>query len=338
MSRNDAPPELSALADARAAARRERDWPTADALKAQIEAAGWRVIDTGSFYDLERAAAPDLETGGIVRYGSSGSVPSRLAEAPVGVATVVLVATDQADELVRAVGSIADHAPDGTRIVLVVNGAPEAVDAVAASLEAADPGSPGIVTEVVRTSTGLGRAAALNAGIRRATTPLVLLLDPSVELAGDLVSVLADALDDPTVAVAGPFGLVSDDMRPFRPARPDALDADAIEGAAIAFRRADYVVLGPLDEHFTTEASLDAWWSLVLRDWSGEPDGSAGAEQEPGAEITSRRAVQAGAGLVIRHPRDLGAASDTDRERRVRRDRYRLLKQFATRRDLLAGR
>ncbi len=328
MPRDDAPPELTALADARAAARRARDWATADALKSRIEEAGWKVIDSGSFYDLERASAPDLETDGIVRYGSSASVPSRLAEAPVGVATVLLVVSDGPHDLARAVGGLAAHAPDGTRVIVVANGASDDIEALAGALDAADPGAPGVITDVVRTSARLGWAAALNAGIRRATAPVVVVLDPSIEVKGDLVSALASALEDPTVAVAGPFGLVSEDLRDFHAAPPGSLDVDVIDGVAFAFRRADYVERGPLDEHFASSESLDAWWSLVLRDVADDAD-----------EATeSRRAVQVGSGLVERHPRsDPEGPSQPDQERLARRNRYRLLKRFATRRDLLVG-
>ena len=76
-----------------AVARRARDFQAADRLRAEIEAAGWKVVDAGTLYSLERAAPPTVEAGGVVRYGSSASVPSRLDEAPVGVASVVLVPT-----------------------------------------------------------------------------------------------------------------------------------------------------------------------------------------------------------------------------------------------------
>ena len=41
-----APAEIIAMADARAAAKSARDWARADELRAQIDAAGWTVIDT----------------------------------------------------------------------------------------------------------------------------------------------------------------------------------------------------------------------------------------------------------------------------------------------------
>ena len=51
-----------ALADARAIARAERDWARADALRARIDEAGWKVEDAGFSYALTPAAPPDLPT------------------------------------------------------------------------------------------------------------------------------------------------------------------------------------------------------------------------------------------------------------------------------------
>ncbi len=267
MPRDIAPPEIVALAEARAAARRARDWTTADNLLAEIQAAGWRVVDSGTMYDLARMAPPDVVEGDVVRYGSSLSVPTRFDEAPTGVASVILVATDWPDDLARAMGAIAAHAPAATQVVVVANDPSDAQAAALAGVEAQgtdDAAAPAAGIEVVWTATRLGWAAALNAGIRRAAAPVVILLDTSVELLDDLVTELASTLEDPTVAVTGPFGLVSTDMRRFEDAPEGSGDVDAIEGYAMAFRRSDYVTRGPLDEHFVFYRNLDIWWSLVL--------------------------------------------------------------------------
>ncbi len=324
----DIPADIRDLADRRASARRARDWATADALRDELLAAGWKVVDSGTLYDLERAAPPDVEESGAVRYGSSASVPSRLDEAPVGAASVVLVATDWPEDLVRALRALVEHSPDGTQLVVVANDPSaeqaEALDEVAAT----DPGAPGIVTEVVLTSARLGWAAALNAGIRRAVAPVVILLDTSVEPEGDLVTPLVAALEDPTVAVAGPFGIVSDDLRRFRDADEDATDVDAIEGYAVAFRRADYVDRGPLDEHFAFYRNLDIWWSLVLRDQPDDADD----------DTRARRALRVAGLPVVRHEhRGWTSLPGDERDRLSRKNFYRILKRFATRRDLLVG-
>jgi Glycosyl transferase family 2 len=336
MPREEAPQAVVDLAEARAIARRARDWPTADRLRGEIEASGWKVIDAGTLYSLERAAPPDVAEGEVVRYGGSASVPPRLEDAPVGVASVVMVATDWPDDLARALRALVDHSPDGTQLVVVANGPSEAQAAGLAALDAVDPGAPGINTEVVWTSVRLGHAAALNAGIRRAAAPVVIVLDTSVEPQGDLVSALVVALDDPAVAVAGPFGIVSADLRRFEDAPAGAVDVDAIEGYAIAFRRADYAARGPLDEHFAFYRNLDIWWSLVLRDPA--EDVLQDVEEDVEEDVPPRRAVRVTGVPVVRHEhRGWTGVPEAERDRLSKRNFYRVLRRFATRRDLLVG-
>jgi hypothetical protein len=330
MAERPVPREILAAAHARAKARRTRDWTTADRLRGEIEAAGWTIVDRGTDFALRPTHPPDVEVGGAVRYGASASVPSRLDEAPVGVATIVLVATDWPEDVARAVGALADHAPDGTQIVVVDDAVPQDGAEILEELDARDPGEPGVQTELVRLSARLGYASALNAGIRRAETPVVVVMDPSVEITGDVITPLVAALDDPTVAVAGPFGIVSKDLRQFEEPADGVREVDAIEGYASAFRRADYVERGPLDEHFVFYRNLDIWWSLVLRDGEWDDEGNK--------VVAPRRAVRIPDLPIRRHEHRAWASTpEPERERLSKKNFYRVLKRFATRRDLLVG-
>jgi hypothetical protein len=317
-----APPEVDALAMARSRARIARDWPEADRLRTEIEAAGWKVVDVGTAYDLLPAHPPTIVDDGPPRYGRSADVPTRLEDESVGVASVVIVATDWPADLERTLSALREHAPDGVQIVVVGDGpSPEQASALD-ELETIEPGEPGIRTEIVRTSERLGWAAALNAGIRRAEAAVVLLLDTSVEPSGDIVTPLVTTLDDPSVAVAGGVGLVSGDMRRFEEAGPG--DVDAIEAYCLAFRRADYVARGPLDEKFRFYRNLDIWWSLVLRD--------EGEGRRP------RRAVALELPLARHEHRSWSSTPDDERTRLSKRNFYRILDRFGQRTDLASGR
>jgi cysteinyl-tRNA synthetase len=299
-----APRDVQEWARARAAARKARDWPEADRLRAEIETAGWTIVDDGLRYRLRPSHPPDELDAEVVRYGRSQSVPSLLDEPPTGPLSVVIVASTVASDTDRAVGSVRTTAPPGTRIVVVADGTD--VDGVAAD-------------EIVRTTVTLGYAAALNCGLRRATSAIVAVLDPSVEATGDAWTSPTAALDDPTVAVAGPFGIVSDDLRHFRDG--PAGDVDAIEGYLMAFRRSDYAARGPLDEHFRFYRNLDIWWSLVLRD---EGEGNA-----------PRRAIALRDLPLVRHEhRGWSSLPADERDRLSRRNFYRILDRFRHRRDL----
>jgi hypothetical protein len=322
---SSAPDEVRAWAQARSDARVAQDWAEADRLRAAIEAAGWRVIDRGSRFSLEPAHAPDLVEGDRIRYGSSAAVPSLLG-APASLAvTIVVIAVDQAADLARLLDGLQRHGPAGGQVVIVADRPDPAQEAelLAADGPATRP-IQGVQPEVVWTSEPLGRAGAINAGLRRAAGSVVVLLDTSVELTGDLFGPLLAALDDEAIAVAGPWGLVSDDLRRFEPA--GAGDVEAIDGAALAFRRADVAELGFLDEHFRLDLNLDIWWSLVLRD-----GGDA-------SEVRRAVAVPAAAAAAIRHERwPAGGVGQAEHDRLSKRSFYRVLDRFGSRRDLLTG-
>ena len=328
MTKPDVPPEVELLARERANARRARDWGEADRLRAELDRSGWTVVDEGLEYRLRPLRPPDLVEDGRTLYGSSASVPSRLDEAETAPATVVVVATDRTADVERVLAGLA-HAAGGTQIVVVANAPSPDVREALATVDAAGfergPGSAAtarVGTEVVWTSARFGAAAAWNAAIRRAVGTLVVVLDGTAEPMADLVSPLVGVLADDDVAVAGSPGLVSSDMRRFQEIAEG--DAVAVAASCLAFRRRDYIERGPLDEKFVAPELLDVWWSLTLRD---EPD------------RVPRRA--AALGLPLRHveaarsAQPPGTARDAEGERSAKRNFYRLVKAFGTRRDLL---
>lgn len=334
VARTHIPAAVLSAAHARAAARAERRWDEADRLRDEIEAAGWKIVDRGTDFALSPAAPPTVEAGGIVRYGASADVPSRLDEPAATEASVLLVATDWPADLDRTLAGLARHGPPGIPVVIVADGPsaeqdaaldglprPSPAPAAPAAPAALDEPEPVGGPEIIRTSERLGVAAALNAGLRRATGSVVVVLDTSVEPTGDVVTPLLRTLDDPTVAVAGGWGIVSDDLRRFRDAPVG--DVDAIEGYAMAFRREDAASRGPLDERFRFYRNLDIWWSLVLRD--------EGEGRRP------RRAVAVKLPAVRHEHRGWSSVPDAERDRLSKRNFYRIIDRFGHRLDLLGG-
>ena len=323
MTRPDPPPpEIVDLARERAAARAARDWPRADALRAEIEAAGWKVVDGGTAFRLEPATPPTVEDGGVVRYGAASSVPSILEMRPTARFTVELLAEDWPDDLARMLAGLRANAPAGTQVVIVAN-------APSPDQEARlTPGGPdlapvaGTAPEVVWTSARLGHAAARNVGLRRAAGAIVILADTSIEPTGDPLTPLETALADQGIAVVGGFGLVSADLRRFEDAAGP--EVDAIELYWLAFRRVDYAALGPLDEKFTFYRNLDIWWSLVLR--TGAVDGAP-----------PRAARRFDLPLARHAHRGWTSLPENQRDRLSKRNFYRVLDRFRDRPDLRSG-
>ena len=370
------PSDITHLVRERTDARANRNWARADELKAQIEAAGWRVVDRGKRSSVHPAAPVSVEVDGERRYGSAADVPNGWVAPATAPFTVAIVASEEPARVSRLLAALRDHAPAGTQVVVVEND-PSAAQTQALSANAPDRAPiGGAEPEVLRTSVRLGYAAALNIALRRATGEVVLLADGSAVPTGDAFAKLHEALTDPEVVVAGAYGLLAEEGVPLRPHEleratpdPDAdLEVAAIEGAWLAFRRADLIELGTIEEHFVTPAWLDVWLSLRLRTGAMEPSGdeSEAADEDDPTEDTSNGArdgvdvAEAGtepdsdgpAGTVDQAPDaadlpapkralmiDLPLARDEtawppDRTRLNRRNMYRVLDTFGWRDDL----
>ena len=306
MTRARIPDEILSAAHARSRARLAKEWVEADRLRAVLEDAGWRVVDRGVDFRLEPAIPPDTVAGGATIHGSSASVLSRLGEPSARPATIVLLADHPAD-LAAALAGLGDA---GRSVAQVVAVAAEAVEV-----------EPREGVEIVRMIQGAALGARLNAGIRRATGAVIVVLDGTAAVRGDILTPLMRALDHPSVAIAGGWGSRTDDLRTFTPVEADA-EADVIDLVCLAFRREDAVRIGPLDERLVDAVSLGAWLSLALRYGSAAP-----AIEDP---PTPRGAS------VVRVPAERAADSrganaatmDEAARRAARRDFYRLRDAF----------
>ena len=196
------PAEISHLVRERTEARARRDWSRADALKAEIEAAGWRLVDRGNRTSVSPAAPPSVEVGGEIRYGSAAAVPSLLGAPVTHAWTVVVLASEEPGRTSRFLAALREHAPADTQVVIVAN---DPSDAQVAALGSETPDRApiaGIVPELLRTSTRLGYAAAVNIGLRRAAGEFVLLADATAWPTGDALAPLAAALQSYGIADA----------------------------------------------------------------------------------------------------------------------------------------
>lgn len=316
MNRAYVPQAVLDAAHARSAARVERRWEEADRLRDEIEAAGWRVIDSGTNFRLELAGRPDAVDEDGIRYGSSASVPSRMDEPVQHRASIVMIATHAWPLVGRALEAVLATRDERDEVVVVIDGP----DALMAPLPVRIPAD----CAFVRTTTPLGSGAALNIALRRATGEVMVLLGPGLEPTGDLVSPLVAALGDPDVVVAGRQGFRTRDLRRLVEVIL-AGDATVISGEVLAFRRADGLAAMPVDEFFVSPHHLDRWWSLTLRG-ATDPDGS----RPPGrARVVADLPLRRTSGDVI-----VGPASDA--VRLERRNFYRMLNAFRDREDLLA--
>lgn len=306
------PADITALAQRRAAARTARDFAVSDALREEIAAAGWSVLDGADGWTLTPRPAYDV-------LPSVRDLPDRSGEPDGRRATVALLVEGWPDDLRECVDALLRHAPNDVVVAGLDLGNIDGAGDVLHELAVAHPGR---IEEwhVERTA---GWAEARTALLRTDTATLHLWLDLSSVLEGDALGPILDAFDDPTVAAAGWRGVdvdLDDEWRSFRPAGPG--EVDALLGYLFAMRRSAALAVGGPHPKARFYRNADMEFSLALR--------AIGA---------GRLVVPAGA-LPIRQGRHRGYL-DSDpayRERESKRNYDRLLQRFRGRSDLLAPR
>ena len=164
-----------------------------------------------------------------------------------------------------------------------------------------------------------GWAQAANRALDEAAGEAVVLFDPGVELRGDVAGPLLETLGAPDVVVAGAFGVRCEDRIGHFHSH-DGPVVDAIEGYVLAFRRQQALDAGGFDRKFRFYRLADFELCFKLRDRFGGT-----ARVVPGLPVE-------------RHEHRLWDALEQDeRERRSRRNYYRLLDLWGKRSDLITG-
>ena len=276
--------------------RRERDFAAADAIRERLRAGGWEVLDSAEGSELQALKAPVVV----------GTKPVARA------VTLLTVVHGWRPDVERWLLSVFTYCKADFEALLVDNSG-DARMAGWLQSRAAER------LRLVTLDPPVGFATAVNAGIEGAAGEVVVLFDPGVELTGDGITPLLEALRDPTVVVAGPFGLRGmATLKEFEEA--PGPEVDAIEGYCMAFRRSDAEAVQVFDPKFRFYRIADIEFSFRLRDRGGR--------------------AQAVASLpLIKHEHRLWEATEPkERDRLSKRNFYRFLDRWGGRTDLLVGR
>jgi GT2 family glycosyltransferase len=273
-----------------------KDFKAADEIRERLRAGGWDVVDSAEGSELKPLKAP----------ASTAPAPTTRA------VTLLTVVHGWKPDAERWLLSVFTHAKADFEALIVDNSGDTRI-AVWLESRAAER------FRSIRLDPPLGFAAAVNAGIDAAAGEVVILFDSGVDLTGDAVSPLLETLADPSVVVAGPYGLRAQGT-PKEFAASTGPEVDAIEGYCMAFRRADAQALEGFDPRFQFYRIADIEFSFRLRDRGG-------------------RAVVVPDLPLEKHEHRLWEATDPkERQRLSRRNMYRFLDRWGQRPDLLVGR
>ena len=204
-----APEEVVELARSRLAARAAKDWALADQLRNKIAELGFEVLDVADGFEFKlKSPFPIVSRVGDLRKFTDKSFESAVA----------IIADSYVPDLVVAIKSVKEFAPESCAILVLIAGKPELHD-LAAQLDGR--------TFITQIQEGVGWGEAANALLKFAPAPYVIVMDPSTRFLGDAITPTVEKLATGEWAAVGWHGglvNVADDWRTVEDKGPGPVD------------------------------------------------------------------------------------------------------------------
>ena len=204
-----APEEVLELARSRLAARAAKNWALADQLRNKIAELGFEVLDVADGFEFKlKSPFPIVSRVGDLRKFTDKSFESAVA----------IIADSYVPDLVVAIKSVKEFAPESCAILVLIAGKPELHD-LAAQLDGR--------TFITQIQEGVGWGEAANALLKFAPAPYVIVMDPSTRFLGDAITPTVEKLATGEWAAVGWHGglvNVADDWRTVEDKGPGPVD------------------------------------------------------------------------------------------------------------------
>ncbi len=307
-SRPGIPADILALSHERDELRRRGKYDRADALKRQIEDAGYGIKDNP--HGAHLIVLPSVDVDGIV-YRTAKQVPSLLNEPDRCEFSVNIIANTNFEEAKRCVESVLRYM--GTReveILLVNNLSLDELEAWFRNLQSSDSR-----LHLLNSSRPLGAAEARNIALKQSRGKYILLLDTSVELRGDVFTPIEEILADTSIGITGYKGLRSEDLHHFE--ESSEAEVEAIDELCMAFQRSLLKKAGLYDESYRYAYYMAIDFTFAIR--------NSGVR----AVVTQNLPIKSHTQLQDT------MLSDAEKTRLKKRNFYRFLDRWGDREDLL---
>ena len=256
------PHDAGKLVEERARQRRRGEFAEADGLREQIGRAGYVVEDAATGSRVRPKTPWERRQERWRSISSSTDVKSLIDEPDDADATFGIVASGYLDDVRRCLKGALSFLDDRSVEAVVVDNGSD--DETGAWLEQVARGDPRI--RVIHADHVLGEGAARNVVLKQSRGEVVVLLDTSVEVVGDILTPIENILQDDTVGVAGGYGLRTGDLHHFHDGEGEAGEMDAMQGYCFAFRRERLRDVGMMREGFRFYRNLDLDYSFHFRE------------------------------------------------------------------------
>ena len=255
------PSEVTEEVSHRTRHRGRLDYARADSIRSELIDSGFVVQDGGVATFIRPKTDWEMRQERWHTYSSEAEVKSLVDVADGVDISVGIVACNYLGDVRRCVESAFKWL--GSRdaeVVVVDNGSTDGTDEWLEEA-AADEGR----LRVIHIDHPLGEGSAKRILLKQCVGRTVVMVDTSVEIAGDIFGSIDSALDDETIGVTGPFGLRTTDLHHFHDGEGESGDMDAMQAYCFAFRRSRLQEVGLPRQVFRFYRNLDLDYSFQFK-------------------------------------------------------------------------
>ena len=294
--------------------RTRRSYDRSDMIRTHLGEQGFQIRDTHHGPVARPKTSFELVEERWPSVSSPREVPSFLESSSTRDFSVVISANDYLEDVKRCINSILRFSDNSsTEIIAVDNGS---TDGTAEWLEEMQRQHENV--RVLHCDHQLGEAQAKNIGLCLSRGRIIVMMDTSIEATGQFLPSIAEKLEDATVGVAGPWGIISENLHHFHEEITNG-DADAMQGYCFAFRRDLLRKVGLLRECFRFYRNLDLDFSFQFRN-------------------KGYRILADGDLPLVRHEhRQWASLGEDERDQLSRRNFRHFFKRWGNRKDLLVS-
>ena len=301
------------LSKQRESFRKNLKYNDADVVREKIFKAGFMIRDDRDCSLVRAKTKLELQHDRYRYVSASNDIESFIDKPDAYSITFVLVACNYIEDVKRCLNSVIRHTTDALAEFIVIDNC--STDGTGDWVEHQKEMDDRI--KLIRTDHVVGEAMVKNIGLKQARGEMVIMLDTSVELTGDIVGIARELLKNETVGLVGAWGLKSNDLKHFHEEVTDG-ESDAMQAYCIALRRNILSHVGLMRESFRFYRNLDIDYSFQVKN--------------RGYSIFADKRFP-----LIRHDhRQWNALEEEEREKLSRINFKRFFKRWGSRTDLLS--
>ena len=241
--------------------RGQQDYARADSIRANLSDSGFIVQDGGVATFVRPKTEWEMRQERWHTYSSEAEVAPLIDEANRVDISVGIVACNYKGDVQRCVNSALHWLGDSdAEVVVVDNGSVDGTDEWLEEAAAEDDR-----LRVIHVDHPLGEGSAKRILLKQCLGKIVVMLDTSVEVNGNIFGPIEQALEDETIGVTGPFGLRTTDMHHFHDGEGESGEMDAMQAYCFAFRRERLKEVGLPRQAFRFYRNLDLDFSFQFK-------------------------------------------------------------------------